>query len=253
MAAARRSRLSAVVDLAWLCHVHGGTCVGACNVWAGGSSVRARVGYVRTSVGDVRATGVAELGVRRAGRLVLHLRLWALLLLGSLLQAHLLHLALAHQLSVVLLIVGCVASSVHVGILLQWSVLLLLLLLLGLLLLLRDVLLLLLMCLVLSTLLGAACVAIGAVRNGAIGLVRGLVVVVCRRVIICVLLLLLLLLGIADPSSGVHCILTHLTRRLRLVFQLFRSEVGKLHLGHLWIACPQLILNLYDRRNVTRG
>lgn len=78
----------------------------------------------------MRATSVAELCVRRAGRLMLHLRLRALLVLGSLLQAHLLHLPLAHQLSVVLLVVGCIASSVDVGILLHWSLLLLLLLLL---------------------------------------------------------------------------------------------------------------------------
>ena len=76
---------------------------------------------------DMRATGIAELCVRRAGRLMLHLRLWALLLLGTRLQAHLLQLPLTHQLSVVLLVVGCVASSIHVGILLHWSLLLLLL------------------------------------------------------------------------------------------------------------------------------
>jgi hypothetical protein len=88
MAAAGRSRLAC--DLAGLRHVHGRACVRACDVRARGSSVRA-------CVRDVRAASVAELGVRRAGRLVLSLRLWALLLLlGWLLQAHLLHLALAH-------------------------------------------------------------------------------------------------------------------------------------------------------------
>ena len=180
---------------------------------------------------NVRATSVAELCVRRAGRLMLHLRLRALLLLGSLLQAHLLQLPLAHQLSVVLLlIVGCIASSVHVGILLHWSLLLLLLLLL------RDVLLLLLrlVCLILGALLRAASIAVGAVRDSSVRLVRGLIVIVCWRVVGCGLLLLL---RVADPSSGVHCILTHLTRRLGLVLQLFRGEVGKLDLGHLWIAC----------------
>lgn len=200
---------------------------------------------------DMRATGIAELCVRRAGRLMLHLRLWALLLLGTRLQAHLLQLPLTHQLSVVLLVVGCVASSIHVGILLHWSLLLLLLLLL------RDMLLLLLrlMCLILRALLRAASIAVSAVRNISIGLVRSLIVVVCRRVVVSslLLLLLLLLLRIANASSGVHCILAHLTRRLRLVLQLFSGEVGKLDLGHLRIACSQLIFNLYDRGNVTRG
>jgi uncharacterized protein (TIGR03382 family) len=194
----------------------------------------------------MRATSVAKLCVGRAGRLMLHLCLRTLLLLWSLLlQAHLLQLPLAHQLSIILLVVGCSASGIHVGILLHWSLLLLLLLL-------RDVWLLLLrlMCLILSALLGAASIAVSAVRDSSVGLVRGLIVIVCRRVIVCGLLLLLL--RVADPSSGIHCILTHLTRRLRLVLQLFSGEVGKLDLGHLRIACPQLILDLYNRRNVTR-
>jgi hypothetical protein len=72
--AARRPRLS--VGLAWLCHVHRRTCVGACDVWACSSCVRARVRHMR-------ATSIAELCVRRAGRLMLHLRLWTLLLLGT--------------------------------------------------------------------------------------------------------------------------------------------------------------------------
>jgi hypothetical protein len=88
VAAAGRSCLAC--DLAGLRHVQRRACVRACDVRARGSSVRA-------CVRDVRAASVAELGVRRAGRLVLSLRLWALLLLlGWLLQAHLLHLALAH-------------------------------------------------------------------------------------------------------------------------------------------------------------
>jgi uncharacterized protein (TIGR03382 family) len=197
----------------------------------------------------MRATSVAKLCVGRAGRLMLHLCLRTLLLLWSLLlQAHLLQLPLAHQLSIILLVVGCSASGIHVGILLHWSLLLLLLLLL------RDVWLLLLrlMCLILSALLGAASIAVSAVRDSSVGLVRGLIVTICRRVVVCGLLLLLLLLGIADSSSGIHCILTHLTRRLRLVLQLLSGEVGKLDLGHLRIACPQLILDLYNRRNVTR-
>ena len=157
---------------------------------------------------NMRATSTAGLCVRRAGRLMLHLRLWALLLLRCLLlQAHLLHLPLAHQLSVVLLVVGCcVASGVHVGVLLQWSLLWL-------------------MCLILRALLRAASIAICAIRNISIGLVRGLVVVVRRCIVVrslwLLLLLLLLLLRVADTGSGVHCILTHLTRRLRLVLQLF--------------------------------
>lgn len=202
---------------------------------------------------NMRATSTAGLCVRRAGRLMLHLRLWALLLLRCLLlQAHLLHLPLAHQLSVVLLVVGCIASSVHVGILLHWSLLLLLLLL-------RDVLLLLLrlMCLILRALLRAASIAICAIRNISIGLVRGLVVVVRRCIVVrslwLLLLLLLLLLRVADTGSGVHCILTHLTRRLRLVLQLFCGKVGELDLGHLRITCSQLILNLYDSRDMARG
>jgi hypothetical protein len=229
-----RSRLS--IDLAWLCHVHRWTCVRACDVWACSTGVRARVR-------NMRATTIAELCMRRAGRLVLHLRLWALLLLGSLLQSHLLHLPLAHQLSVVLLVVGCIASRIHVGVLRQWSLLLLLLLL-------WHVLLLWLLCLVLCALLGATSISVGAVGDSPIGLVRGLIVVICRRIVVCGLLLLL---RIADPSSGVHCILTHLARRLRLMLQLFRGKVGELDFGHLRIACSQLILNLYDCRNVTRG
>jgi len=178
---------------------------------------------------NVRATSVAELCVRRAGRLMLHLRLRALLLLGSLLQAHLLQLPLAHQLSVVLLIVGCIASSIHVCVLRHRSLLLLLLLLLW------DVLLLRLMCLSLCTLLGAASIAVGAVGDSSVGLVCGLIVIVCRRVVVCSSLLLL---GITDPCSGIHCILTHLARRLRLVLQLFRGKIGELDFGHLRIACP---------------
>jgi hypothetical protein len=122
VAAAGRSCLACY--LAWLRHVHGRTCVCACDVRARGSRVWA-------GVWDVRATTVAELGVRRAGRLVLSLRLWALLLLllRWLLQAHLLHLALAHQLSVVVLVVGRGTSSGHVSVLLRCDLLLLLLLL----------------------------------------------------------------------------------------------------------------------------
>jgi hypothetical protein len=183
---------------------------------------------------------------------MLHLRLRALLLLGSLLlQAHLLHLPLAHQLSVILLVIGGVASSVHVGVLLHRSLLLLL----------GDMLLLLLllslMRLILCALLGAASIAVSAVRNISVGLVRGLVVVVRRCIVVrslwLLLLLLLLLLRVADTGSGVHCILTHLTRRLRLVLQLFCGKVGELDLGHLRITCSQLILNLYDSRDMARG
>ena len=212
-------------------------------MWACSACVRARVR-------NMRATSTAGLCVRRAGRLMLHLRLWALLLLRCLLlQAHLLHLPLAHQLSVVLLVVGCIASSVHVGILLHWSLLLLLLLL-------RDVLLLLLRLMCLRALLRAASIAVSAVRNVSIGLVRGLIVVVRRCIVVrglLLLLLLLLLLRIANPSSGIHCILTHLARRLRLVLQLFCGKVGELDLGHLRITCSQLILNLYDSRDMARG
>jgi len=209
-------------------------------------------------VRNMGATSGAGLCVRRAGRLMLHLRLWTLLLLRRLLlQAHLLHLPLAHQLSVVLLVVGCVASRIHVGILLHWCLLLLLLLLL-----LRDMLLLLLLlllrlvCLILRALLRAASIAVSAVRNVSIGLVRGLIVVVRRCIVVrglLLLLLLLLLLRIANPSSGIHCILTHLARRLRLVLQLFCGKVGELDLGHLRITCSQLILNLYDSRDMARG
>jgi hypothetical protein len=75
---------------------------------------------------DVRTTAVVELSVRRTWRWILGLRLWALLLLLSwLLQAHLLHLALAHQLSVILLVVSCSAAGSHIGILLGWRLLLL--------------------------------------------------------------------------------------------------------------------------------
>jgi hypothetical protein len=188
---------------------------------------------------------------------MLHLRLWTLLLLRRLLlQAHLLHLPLAHQLSVVLLVIGCVASRIHVGILLHWCLLLLLLLLLRDMLLLLLLLLLLLVCLILRALLRAASIAVSAVRNVSIGLVRGLIVVVRRCIVVrglLLLLLLLLLLRIANPSSGIHCILTHLARRLRLVLQLFCGKVGELDLGHLRITCSQLILNLYDSRDMARG
>jgi len=58
---------------------------------------------VRARVRDPRAAAVAQLGVWRVRRLVLALRLRALLLLGWLL-AHLPDHALTHQLSVVLLV-----------------------------------------------------------------------------------------------------------------------------------------------------
>lgn len=107
----------------------------------------------------------------------------------------------------------------------------------------------------LRALLRAASITISAVRNISVSLVRSLIVVVCRRVVVCSLLLwlLLLLLGVTNPSSSIHCILTHLTGGLGLVLQLFRGKVGELNFGHLRIACPQLVLNLDDRRNVTRG
>lgn len=76
---------------------------------------------MRAGLGDARTASVAELGVGRAGRLVLSLSLWALLLLRLLLEAHLLHLALSHQLGVVVLRVGGSACSVHVRVMLSWG------------------------------------------------------------------------------------------------------------------------------------
>jgi hypothetical protein len=217
-------------------HVHGGTGVGA-------HDVRARSVHVRTRMCDPRATSVAQLGVGRVGRLVLALRLWALLLLGWLL-AHLLKCALTHDLSIVLL--SCTLRW-HSWLLLR-RVWLLLLLLLMWLLLLGDLLLRSLL-LVVGPLLRSSSIAIGAViRDHSIVLIRRLAVVVHRRTVRSGLLL-----GSANTGSGVHRVLTHLTRRLGLVLQLFSSKVRELYLGHLGITCPQLILDLYDRRNVARG
>jgi hypothetical protein len=60
-------------------------------------------------VRDARATSVAQLGVGRVGRLVLALRLRALLLLGWL--AHLCERALSHDLSIILLVGGLLRHS----------------------------------------------------------------------------------------------------------------------------------------------
>lgn len=165
-------------------HVHGRACVCACNMGTWGAHMRARLC-------DTRAATIAELCMRRTGRLVLplSLRKLRLLLLRRLLQAHLLHLALTHQLS----IVGLVVSS-----LLRRTLLWLLLL--GMLLRLR-------LRLVLCALLGATNVSIGAIRHSPVGLISRLILLVCRRTVTSILLL-----RIAYPSGGVHCILTHLTR-----------------------------------------
>jgi hypothetical protein len=232
-----RSGLALKVGLS---HVHGGTGVGA-------HDVRARGVHVRARVRDARATAVAQLGVGRVGRLVLALRLRALLLLGWL--AHLQHLALAHQLGVVLVLVaGGGPSSVHVSVLLGHGLLLL-----------RCVRRLLLVCLllrhlllrslllVLGALIRASSIAVGAVRDDSVVLIRSLIVVVHRRAVCS-----RLLLWSANTGSGVHCVLTHLTRRLRLMLQLFGGKVRELCFGHLRITCPQLVLDLYDRRNVAR-
>lgn len=178
----------------------------------------------------------------RVGRLVLALRLRALLLLRWLTHLH--HLALAHQLSIVLLVVGGGPSSIHVGVLLWHSLLLLrrvwLLLLMRLLL--RSLL------LILGPLLRSSSITISAVRDNCIVLIRSLVVIVHRRIVCSGLLLLLS----ADTSSGVHRVLTHLARRLGLMLQLFSSKVRELCLGHLRITRPQLILDLNDCRDVAR-
>jgi len=178
-------------------------------------------------VRDARAPSIAQLGVGRVGRLVLALRLRALLLLGWL--AHLCVRALSHDLSIILLAGGLLRHSC------------LLLRRVRLLLLLRSLL------LVLGPLLGSPSIAIGAIRDHSIILIRRLVVVVNGRTVRSGLLL-----GSANTGSGVHRVLTHLTRRLRLVLQLFSSKVRELYFGHLRITCPQLILDLYDRRDVTR-
>lgn len=143
MTAARRPCLALTLNLTRLCHVHRRASVCACKVWAGCIHVRARLC-------DARAATIAELGMRCARRLVLalHLRDLRLLLLRRLLQAHLLHLTLTHQLSVVVLVVGSLLGNT-------------LLLLLGLLLL-RMLLRLRLRC-TLSALLGATSISIGAV------------------------------------------------------------------------------------------
>lgn len=119
-----------------LSHVHGWTGIRARDVWARGVHVRARVR-------DPRAAAVAQLGVWRVRRLVLALRLRALLLLGWLL-AHLPDHALTHQLSVVLL----------VGVLLGHGLLLLRCM--------RLLLLLLLMCLLRDLLLRSLLLMLGA-------------------------------------------------------------------------------------------
>jgi hypothetical protein len=237
MAATWRPCLALQVRLS---HVHGGTGIRA-------RDMRTRGVHVRARVRDPRATTVAQLGVGRVWRLILGLRLRALLL-GWLLT-HLYHLPLSHKLSVVLLVGGGIPSSVHVSILLGHSLLLLRcvrLLLLVCLLLLRQLLLRSLL-LVLGPLIRTSSIAIGAVRNHSIILIRSLVVIVHRRAVCSGLLL-----GIANTGSSVHSALTHLTRRLRLVLQLFSSKVRELYLGHLRVTCPQLILDLYDRRNVAR-
>ena len=152
-------------------HVHGGTGIGA-------HDVRARGVHVRARVRDPRATSIAQLGVGRVRRLVLALRLRALLLGGLL--THLYHLSLPHKLSVVLLVCVLRPSSVHVSVLLGHSLLLL-----------RGVRLLLLVCLlrdlllrslllVLGPLIRSSSIAIGAVRDHSVILVRSLVVVVHR-------------------------------------------------------------------------
>ena len=221
-------------DLARLCHVHGWAGVGACI-----GEARARGRCVRACLRDMGTTAVVELGVWRARRRVLSLRLRTLLLLLSwLLQAHLLHLSLTHQLGIVVLVVGCIARGIHVGILLGRCLLLSLLLRL----LLGD-----LLRLILVALVGVPGITVGPVRNSAVGLVRCLIVIIRRCIPIRILLL-----RSADASSGIHCILAHLARRLRLVFQLFRGKVGKLSFRHLRIACSQLILDLYDRRHMAR-
>ena len=217
-----------------LSHVHGGTGVGA-------HDVRTRGVHVRARVRDSRATGVAQLGVGRVGRLVLALRLRALLLLLGWL-AHLQHGPLSHQLSVVLLVSSCLGHSL----LLLRSVRLLLLLLLLMWLLLRDLLLRSLL-VVLGPLVRSSSIAIGAVGHRSIVLIRSLVVVVHRRTVCSGLLL-----GSANTGSGVHRILTHLTRRLGLMLQLFSGKVRELCLGHLRVARSQLIFDLYDRRHVAR-
>jgi len=220
-------------------HVHGGTGVRA-------HSVRTRSVHVRARVRDPRTTSVAQLGVWRVGRLILALRLRALLLRGLL--THLYHLSLPHELSIVLLVCVLRPSSVHVSVLLGHSLLLLrgVRLLLLLVCLLRDLLLRSLL-LVLGPLIRSSSIAIGAVRDHSIVLIRILVVIVHRRAVRCGLLL-----GIANTGSSVHSALTHLTRRLRLVLQLFSGKVRELYLGHLRVTCPQLILDLYDSRNVAR-
>ena len=228
MAATWRPCLALQVRLG---HVHGGTGVRAHNV-------RTRSVHVRARVRDPRTTSVAQLGVWRVGRLILALRLRALLLRGLL--THLYHLSLPHELSVVLLVCVLRPSSVHVSVLLGHSLLLLLVCLL------RDLLLRSLL-LVLGPLIRSSSIAIGAVRDHSIVLIRSLVVIVHRRAVRCGLLL-----GIANTGSSVHSALTHLTRRLRLVLQLFSGKVRELYLGHLRVTCPQLILDLYDSRNVAR-
>ena len=236
MAATWRPCLALQVRLG---HVHGGTGVRAHNV-------RTRSVHVRARVRDPRATSIAQLGVWRVGGLVLALRLRTLLLRGLL--THLNHLSLPHELSVVLLVCVLRPSSVHVSVLLGHSLLLL-----------RGVRLLLLVCLllrhlllrslllVLGPLIRSSSIAIGAVRDHSIVLIRSLIVIVHRRAVRCGLLL-----GIANTGSSVHSALTHLTRRLRLVLQLFSGKVRELYLGHLRVTCPQLILDLYDSRNVAR-
>jgi hypothetical protein len=101
--------------------------------------------------------------------------------------------------------------------------------------------------LVLGPLLRSSSIAIGAIRDHSVVLIRRLVVVVNGRTVRSGLLL-----GSANTGSGVHRVLTHLARRLGLVLQLFSSKVRELYLGHLRITCPQLILDLYDRRDVAR-
>lgn len=132
------------------------------------------------------------------------------------------------------------------GLLLLRRVWLLLLVCLLLLLLLRDLLLRSLL-LILISLIGSSSIAVGAVRDHCIVLIRSLIMVVHRRVVCSGLLL-----RSANTGSGVHRVLTHLTRRLRLMLQLFSGKVRELCLGHLRITCPQLILDLYDRWNVAR-
>ena len=142
------------------------------------------------------------------------MRLRTLLLLRWLLT-HLHHLALTHELSIVLLVVGGGPSRIHMSVLLGHDLLLLRCVrLLLMCLLLRSLL------LILHPLLGSSSIAIGAIGDNGIVLIRSLVVIVHRRVVrsrLLLLLLLLLLLGSANPGSGVHRVLTHLTRRLGLM------------------------------------